>query len=255
MTFLTTLWAGLVNAEHALERALGLTPPPDVDGGEAAASPRGVVLASGAPLTPRAGSAAHAAAIQAIAANLKRYWPELTGRTTDMPPQALELALAQSGLESVFGLGWSDKAATGGGDMRGSNNYGARQCGRNDCGAAAWRCVPYGDTTPSADGTSKPIAASFRYYQDGEGRTAAENGAYYFLRDLTHTWNVVPQLDSGSVVAYARRLGPDKANGGLYYYGGFGKTFAEREAGYVAAIRSYLPEVAAALGHDRVYAT
>ena len=39
----------------------------------------------------------------------------------------------------AWGLGWTDKTAHGAGDMRGSNNYGARQCGAHDTGAASWR--------------------------------------------------------------------------------------------------------------------
>jgi hypothetical protein len=239
---LTEIWDAVVRLEHRAERALGLHPPPEV----------GKALAE---VAANPGTAARAERIRGIAVNLTRYWPELSGKSGAMPPQALELALAQAGLESTWGAGWSDKTASGAGDMRGSNNYGARQCGSHDTGGASWHCVPYGDTTPNADGTSTPIAASFRYYQDGEGRSAAENGAYYFLKDLTHQWPVTAELESGSVKAYAHRLGPDKANGGLYYYGGFGKNFAEREANYAKAITRFLPEVAAALGHARVMAT
>jgi hypothetical protein len=168
-----------------------------------------------------------------------------------MPPQALELATARALVETVAGGGWSDKSAQGGGDMRGSYNFGARQCSARDEGAGPWRCVEYGDHNP--DGSS--IAAKFRYFEAGQGRSAEENGAYYFLRDLLKTWPVKAELVAGDVGRYAHRLGPDKANGGLYYFGGFGSTIPEREGSYVKAIASRLPEAAAALGHDRVHAT
>jgi hypothetical protein len=257
----TNLLARLGNAEHALERALGLPgvpadAPVDGEAPAAAVAGGGVASVAAAPstLTPKAGTEARAARIRALAADLSAAWPELSGEAGPMPPQALELALAQAGLESSWGAGWTDHTARGGGDMRGSNNFGARQCGQGGAGAA-WSCVEYGDTTPNADGTSTPVKATFRYFRDAEGRSAAQNGARYFLRDLLVTWPVKPQLLAGDVAGYVHRLGPDKANGGLYYYGGFGKDFAAREANYGKAVDRLLPEVAAALGHDRVYAT
>lgn len=244
----------LVRAEHHLEVMIGIRHDEDTvdatDGrGGAPLTPPGPALA------PKPGNPQAAERIRELGGNLAKFWTEVTGRSDAMPPQALELAVAQAGLESSYGAGWKDKTAEGKGDMRGSHNYGARQCGGSDSGGAAWDCREYGDTTPNADGTSTPVPAKFRFYRDAEGRTAAENGAYYFLRDLTKTWPVLNELISGDVAAYAHRLGPDKANGGLYYYAGFGKTFAERERNYAKAIAARLPEVAAALGHDRVYAT
>lgn len=245
-----SLWSYLVNAEHAIERALGLHPPPDLtDVGSSASAPL-----AGPAILPRAGNATTAERIRELDANVQKFWTEVTGKPGPMPTAARHLFSAHAGLESTWGGGWKDKSTEGKGDMRGSHNYGARQCGAHDSGGASWDCREYGDTTPNADGTSTPIPAKFRYYKDGEGRSAAENGAYYFLRDLVKTWPVLAELEAGDVAAYAHRLGPDKANGGLYYYGGFGKNFAEREANYVKGLASRLPEVVAALGHDRVYA-
>jgi hypothetical protein len=251
---LASAWQALIRAEHHAERLIGLHPPADpMPDTSSPAAPAPSPSAAGPSLLPKPGDPARAERIRALAVNLARYWPELTGETEPMPPQALELVLGQAGLESTFGAGWSDHTAKGGGDMRGSNNFGARQCGQSGPGAA-WTCVEYGDTSPNADGTSTPYAVTFRYFRDAEGRSAAENGAYYFLRDLVKTWPVVPQLKAGDIGAYVKRLGPDKANGGLYYYGGFGKTFADREANYGKAITRFLPEIAAALGYDRVHA-
>jgi hypothetical protein len=248
---LTEIWDAFVRLEHRAERALGLHPPPDPGAGVSRGGDTG---AAGASVAAHPGTPERAERIRGIAANLSRYWPELSGKSGAMPPQALELALAQAGLESSWGAGWTDKTASGAGDMRGSNNYGGRHCGAQGAGAA-WRCVEYDDTKPNDDGTSTPFKVTMRFFVDGEGRSAAENGAYYFLKDLTHQWPVTAELESGSVKAYAHRLGPDKANGGLYYYGGFGKNFAEREANYAKAITRFLPEVAAALGHPHVMAT
>lgn len=293
---MANVWNAIVRFEHAIERAIGLVPPADpVDDDAAAGAPSPAPVAavtsssssstspSSSPATspsspasssssssstlgaPTPGSPIRAQRIRRIGDLLARFWPELTGQPS-APPQALELAIAQAGLESSFGAGWIDKSPGSAwalahpesppqGDMRGSNNLGARQCGLKDQGGASWRCVPYGDTEPQADGSSKPIPADFRFYGDGDGRTAEENGAYYFLRDLTKTWPVLPELVAGDITGYAHRLGPDKAHGGLFYYAGFGKTFAERERGYRKRLAQLVPEVAAALGHGRVFAT
>lgn len=247
-----SLWRGVIQIEHAIERSIGLHPAPDeTEGVASAASPPGKTSAATTQLAPRAGNPATAARIKRLGDLLSRYWPELSGESGPMPPQALELAVAQAGLESAWGGGWSDKTATGGGDMRGSNNFGARQCSATDAGAGPWRCEEYGDH--NADGSA--FAAKFRYFEAGQGRSPEENGAYYFLRDLLKTWPVKKELLSGDAGRYAHRLGPDKANGGLFYFGGFGSTFAEREGSYVKAIASRLPESAAGLGHEKVYAT
>jgi hypothetical protein len=261
MNPLHSLWSALIRAEHRFERALGLHPAPDEADGEEAGTSSG---SSGATveLVPRAGNPATAERIRRLGELLQRFWPELSGESSPMPPQALELALAQAGLETVYGGGWSDKTAKGQGDMRGSNNYGARQCSPRDEGAGPWHCVAYGDSRPPKDaeraaGQTDNIAipATFRFFDAGLGRTAEENGAYYFLRDLLKVWPVKAELMAGDAGRYAHRLGPDKANGGLYYFGGFGTSMAEREGSYVKAIASRLPEVAAGLGHDKVHAT
>lgn len=229
-----------------------------------------------APLVPKAGSPGAAARIRALKPLLSKYWTELTGDPNPMPPQALELAVSQAGLESSYGGGWTDKTSKGQGDMRGSNNLGARQCGRFDTGGPSWRCVPYGDSMPMPDGSQKPIEASFRYYQAGEGRSAEENGAYYFLRDLVKQWPTAPELRTGDALMYSLILyrkgyfggfnvkAPERARmkGTLDTLVALGvpkrnvdpEQVAARVASYAKAIGMRLPEVSAALGHDKVYA-
>lgn len=205
----------------------------------------------------RAGSAEHAKAIRALATDLRAAWQSQVGEP--VRPQELDLLLSISGVETVWGRGWTDKTDKGQGDMRGSNNFNARQFSGP---GAAWRRVEYGDTRPptaaevaAGQTANTPIPAPFNYYVDAEGRTAAQNGAWNFVKDLTKTWDSKDALRSGSTVALAHRLGPDRANGGLGYFGGFGTTIAEREGGYANALASRLPEVAAALGRERSVAT
>lgn len=260
MAFFDRLLRGLARFAHGAESWIGLHPPVEdtedsaaVDGDSGAAP---APAAGEAPVEARPGSAAHAAAIRALAADVSAYWLAQTG--APIQPQELDLLLALFGLETVWGLGWTDKTAKGQGDMRGSNNVNARQYSGP---GAAWRRVEYGDTRPptaaeaAAGQTANiPIPAPFNFYVDAEGRTAAQNGAWYAVRDLTSVWNAREALRTGSAPALARRLGP-KEFGGLGYYGGFGTTEAARVGGYANAMASRLPEVAAALGRDQSVAT
>lgn len=265
-------WAYLVNLEHAAERALGLTgtppdvtagegPPATVPGGASGTAPSGP---TGSTVAARAGKPETAAAVRALGADVSRYWPELTGEP--IQPQELELVLALSGLETTWGRGWTDRTDKGAGDGRNSNNFGARQDNKP---GPSWRLFAYGDTRPPtpaevAAGQVKNVpmpGVTFRYFIPGEGRSAAENGAYYFVKDLISVWNARRALRTGSARAFAHRLGPDRQNtlggaeGGLGYYGGFGTTLEQREGGYANALGSRLPEVVAALGYERSHAT
>lgn len=224
----------------------------------------------------RAGSSDEAGRIQRVAARFRRIWPELTG-DVEIPKAALEIALAQAALESGIaeaggGGWWKDKSASGGGDMRGSGNLGARQCGANDEGGDYYTCVEYGDSRPNPDGTQTFFPAKFRYYKagtcGGKQRDAGDCAAWDFLYSITRQWPAITELRSGDVLAYSMRQGPkyrggDPPNqkvfgreykGGNGYYGGFGATMEERVGGYVRAIASHLPTIAHALGHDRIYA-
>lgn len=224
---------------------------------------------------PMASSDAATRRIPGVAARLKRLWPEVTGES-EMPKQALEIALSQAWLESGVaeaggGGWWTDKTSKGQGNMVGSGNLGARQCGGNDKGGDYYTCVPYGDSMPQADGSQKQIDASFRFYKagtvGGKQRDAGDAAAYDFLVSLVKQWPALAELKSGDVLAYAMRQGPkyrpsDAPNqkvfgreykGGNNYYGGFGATMEERVGGYARAIASHIPAVAAALGHDKVY--
>lgn len=243
-----------------------------------------------APLKPSPKAGAAAEQVPLVAARIRRFWPLVTGEK-DIPPAALEIMLCQSWLESGLGTWWTDRgpgsawaeSAKGQafaeafpgqsqGDMRGSCNLAARQCGNHDAGASYYRCVPYGDSIADAKGVQHPIQASFRYYQagtlHGEPVTAEEAAAYDLVNDLVHVWPALAELKSGDVLAYVMRQGPKYRaddpphqkvfgrdyEGGNFYYGGFGATMQARVGGYGLAIVEYLPAVAAALGHDRVYA-
>src|SRR5579864_1182959 len=125
-------WASVVRAEHAFERALGFHPAPDppaTDGPSPSPSPgpsgepssgtpsswpapssappsMSPAPAAGPSLMPHAGNPFSAQRIRTLAADLQRFWPAVTGRADAMPAAALELALAQAGLESTWGAGW-----------------------------------------------------------------------------------------------------------------------------------------------------
>ncbi len=225
-------------------------------------------------------SSAAAKQIAALAPVFRKEWADIVGG--EMPPAALEIAFSQAMLESGIDTWWTNRGpgsewangpkgqaffakfpdAPPQGNMIGSNNLGARQCGKGDAGGADYICVPYGDSVPDAQGVQHPIQASFRYYKTPEA------GARDFIYSITKQWPAVAELKAGDVLGYVMRQGPkyrgdDKPNqtvfgleykGGNGYYGGFGATMEERVGGYGKAIRSHLPMVAAALGHDRIYA-
>lgn len=238
-----------------------------------------------------AGSVTVARQVALFTPHFRAAWSKYVGG--EMPPAALEIAFSQAMLESGINTWWTDRGpgsawASGPrgqaffaalpnagpqGDMRGSNNLGARQCGRGDSGGDYYTCVPYGDSIPQPDGTQRPTEAAFRYYKagtiDGVPVSAEAAGAYDFIHDIAVRFGGLSALKSGSVLDYVMALGPPlKAlspsdprtvygrpyKGGSYYYGGFGATAQDRVGGYAKAIASHLPEIAAALGHARIYA-
>lgn len=227
---------------------------------------------------PHAGSGAEMGRIARVAERLRKVWPDVTGESGPMPEAALEIAISQAFLESGVaeaggGGWWKDKSGDGtGGNMVGSGNLGARQCGINDAGGDYYTCVEYGDSAPNADGTQTYFPAKFRYYKagtvGGKQRDAGDAAAYDFLYSIVRQWPALAELKSGDVLAYAIRQGPkyrkaDPPNqkvfgreykGGNGYYGGFGATMQDRVGSYGRAIVSHLPAVAAALGHKKIYA-
>jgi hypothetical protein len=217
-----------------------------------------------APLVPRPASGNEtgpAGRVPGVAKRIADVWRELF--SSEIPPQALEIALAQAWLESGIadssGGWWADKTSKGAGNMTGSGNLGARQCGTGDHGGDAWTCVPYGDSrpaTPAEIAAGKPAQISFpvdfRYYKAGQiggkQRSKDEAAAFDFVTSITKQWPAKAELESGDVLAYAEKQYRN------HYYGGFGSTPADRIAGYAKAIADHLPPIASALGYDKVHA-
>jgi hypothetical protein len=230
-----------------------------------------------ATLTAKPGNPATAARIRALAELLQKVAPDVIGRP--LSPAALEVALAQAAAEMTgYGQGWD-------GDMKGSFNVASYQCGGAQKDTSYYRCVVHQDSRPQADGTQKTYTTGFRYYidgatPDGKARPAPEAAAWDFLTSVTSPkrFDLGKELDSGDVLAYA--LGGYRH----HYFEGFNLS-AEGQAAYRATIDRLvqagvstkgtetapqvagrialyagsmgraLPEIAAALGHDRVYAT
>lgn len=231
-----------------------------------------------AQLVPTPGKAVTAQRIRALGDLLDAVWPDVTGNGP-MPPQAKEVALAQAAAEFTgYGQGWD-------GDMAGSNNVASYQCFEHQQqGTPYYKCVSHKDSKPTPQG-QKEFTTTFRYYTDGmtpdgKQRSAAEAGAWDFLQSIAiHPFPAPDELLSGDVLAYARK------QYGQRYFGGFnlssvgqaayastiaklvkdgvpirmaGETpemVAGRIALYAGSMGRALPEIAAALGHDRVYAS
>lgn len=207
-------------------------------------------------LPPKASSDAAAARAKVVAERLRRLWPAATGDSGPPCEATLQILLSHAWLESGIaeaggGGWWTDKTATGGGDMRGSGNLGARQCSGSGQSGAYFRCVEYGDSRPNKDGTQTKYPAKFRYYidgvtPDGVHRSAADAAAWDFLHDVAIVWGALAELRSGDVRAYVKKL---REKG---YYQGFGATVQEREDGYGRAVAAHLPAVASSLGDPKV---
>lgn len=183
---------------------------------------------------PVPSSEAPAKRIPAIAERLQRLWPEAMGDASPMPPAALEIALAQAWLES----GIADPVAGGWwkAPMTASGNLGARQCGKGETSGKGFRCERW--TDHHADGS--PYETGFRFYEDADGRPAADWAALDFLKTIRQ-FNGYPAILSGDVATYAKAL-----RAGHY--------FEAPEGDYARAIASHLPAVAAALGHQKIAA-
>lgn len=214
---------------------------------------------------PVPSSDAAAKRIPKVAERLQRLWGEATGETEPMPPAALELMLAQIYLESGVaepggGDWWQDRSDPNGawakknpdkalqGNMKGSGNLGAMQCASCSESKPHYTCVQYSDTKPKSDGTSTAYSVCFMYFRDAEGRPAGDWAALEYMRTLKRRLVDLTPLKNGNAYAYAEALRKGK------YYEGFGATQEERIKGYAKGMASHLPAVAAAVGHDRIYA-
>jgi hypothetical protein len=132
---------------------------------------------------PRASAAEPMARVPVVAERLRRLWTAGTGDAGPPCDAAVELLLAHAILESgaadpKLGDYWKD-------EMKGSGNLGAIHCGDSESGGATYRCVPYKDTRPNPDGTSTSYPTKMRFYIDGAGRTAGDNAALDFLKQVS----------------------------------------------------------------------
>jgi len=235
-----------------------------------------------ASLTPHAGPPKTAGRIRDLAARFQKIWPDVVP-SEPLTPRMLEVLLAQAGGAEFtsYGKGWD-------GVMSGSENVGAYQCSAfNQTGTSYYSCVARKDSMPMPDGTQKEFDTTFRFYKDGvtpdgKSRSAADAAAWDYLSSVTKVFPALAEIKSGSVLDYARRQG---ING---YFGGFSATVAEQKAyapsirfllekgglearaarvhasqeqiagrivKYAKAMGRVLPEIAAALGYERVHAT
>jgi hypothetical protein len=158
----------------------------------------------------------------------RRVWTAGTGRALRRASE-LQTALAISRHETGLGHGW-------GGEMAGSNNFGAVQYGGP---GSTYVSVEHGDT--HNDGSS--YTSGFRYYVDAAGRTAEENGAIDFLRQISAPRRplVADAIASGASllrVAEAMRQKP-------IYFEGVG---ANPEISYAKALERNLLDIARDIG-------
>lgn len=116
----------------------------------------------------------------------------------------LQCLQAIASLESAYGQGWK-------GQGKGSKNLGAIQAG------SSWRgkTYSYTDTTPQADGSSKPYVTRFRWYDTWE--EAADDLVRVVFVNRQRTQKVLPYAYAGDTHGFSA---------GLYdtvYYEGFGR--------------------------------
>lgn len=143
--------------------------------------------------------------IRHLAALFRSVWNEAIGGSPSRG--ALQVALGICGVE-----GWGNWS----GEMAGSNNFGGVQTSKPEGDGLHYFGALHGDQ--HYDGTG--YTTYFRYYMDGDGHTAEENGAIDFLRAVAHRKNrdgFSPEaaLKSGSAAATA------KAMHDVGYYEGF----------------------------------
>lgn len=136
-----------------------------------------------APVTATAPKPGAESNIKKVDAALRAIWKDITGRDGPSDTERL-LVLSIAFLETGLGSWWTDKSSEGKGDMRGSENLGAIQCRQVDLTGtppAQYRCVKWEDH--HADGSA--YVTGFRYYQAANGKSAAENAAADFLKQLS----------------------------------------------------------------------
>jgi hypothetical protein len=228
-------------------------------------------------ITPRTKDATRPPKIQALAARIKALWPSMPGVSGEISPAALEILLAHAGHETRWG-GWT-------GDMAGSENLGAYQCGGKQESTGYYKCVNHVDSRPNPDGTQTQYTTTYRYYTggptpDGVNRSAADGAAWDFLNSIVspQKFNMAAALATGDVLEYVR-LGYNHhyfesfnlTKAGLDAYAGSiaelvrrgvdihrkGETpemVAGRIALYAHTIADYLPDVMAALGETTLAA-
>ena len=199
--------------------------------GDAPPAPGAPPLYPRAAIVPKPGDPGRAARIKAAADLFEKVWAAASGKPGPMPLPAKLLALAQAAAEGTgFGQGWD-------GEMRGSWNFGSYQAGSYQAGAT-WRRVDHRDSRPDpAGGPNKEYITPFRYYTDGEGRSAAENGALDFLRSITvKPFPALDALTLGDVLRYCR------TQYGNHYFEGFNLS----PSGHAA----YAPSVARLVAGD-----
>jgi hypothetical protein len=233
-----------------------------------------------AQLVPKPGKAITAQRIKTLGDLLDKVWSDVTGRPGPMPKWAKEIALAQAAAEMTgYGQGWD-------GDMAGSWNIASYQCGGNQQDTAYYRCVKHEDSRPNPEGTQTKYVTTFRFYKDGvtpdgKSRSAAEAAAWDFLTSVwsSKRFDMSRGMEAGDVLTYtldgykhhyfegfnlseAGREAYKDTIGRLVTMGApirkAGET-AEQVAGrialYAGSMGRALPEIAQALGHEKVYAT
>lgn len=134
--------------------------------------------------------------IRHLADLFRRVWPEAIGGSPSRG--AIQVALGICGVE-----GWGNW----GGEMAGSNNFGGVQTSTAEGNGVTYYGAPHGDT--HYDGTG--YTTYFRFYLDGGGHTAEENGAIDFLRTVANRKNKdgfspAAALRSGSAAATAQAM-------------------------------------------------
>lgn len=228
----STVASGIATA--AIDALVDRTPLPPAPGGTPPApgsSPMAPSTYPRAVIYPKAGDPGRAARIRAAADLFDRVWTAASGKPGPMPLPAKLLALAQAAAEGTgFGQGWD-------GDMAGSWNFGSYQAGQAQ-GGTTWRRVDHKDSRPDPKGgPNLEYTTAFRYYTDGDGHTAAENGALDFLRSITvKPFPALDALTLGDLLRYCRK------QYGNHYFEGFNLS--------PAGLAAYAPSVARLMAGD-----
>lgn len=151
------------------------------------------------------------------------------GRDATLPEiQSLQ---GVASLESAYGTGWKPP-----GDK--SKNLGAIQAG------SSWKgkTYQYTDTTPQADGSSKPYVTRFRFYDTWEEAADDLVRAVYVILDRGRF--VLAPAGNGDTYAFSAGLHKTR------YYEGFGKTVEARIANHHRSIVASIRAQALALNED-----